>query len=189
MKSIHPPKQRGRDDASVLLEYQPPIGPGVRFAEALHVSGFKNLYLAAGSLCLIERAKIGGPVIRVLVLDRTISPFYPPRDFWVMSRTFSKRNKEGGEFRWIAFYRGFRRPRYVFRSIPRGIKIWRFKFFNHPKTRGPKRTVNYREINSYKQHHPNLSHAQLAKRFRCARSTIARVLKWAEFSNQEERTE
>src|SRR6266849_5400629 len=96
------PRRAGISSAPnfVLFEFNSPVGPGVTWP--LRCPGFRDLYLPAGSLCLIERSS--GRPSRILVLDRSVSPFYPPREFLKMSQSFREAKKEGRAVRWIAFY-------------------------------------------------------------------------------------
>ena len=159
-------------DASFLMEFNPPIGPGPVWP--LRFPGFRALYLPTGTVCLIERSDPGGPPNRILVLNRSLSPFYPPREFWRMRQLFRKMKREGQELPWIAFYPGRSRPQYVRRPLLPQETLSHVKFFfGRP---GRKKKVDYDVIRQFHREHPSLSQAGIARRLKVRRPTVGRAL-------------
>lgn len=180
MPRKHPNRAGADPNHSVLMEFNAPVGPPGP-AWPLRFPGFRNLYLPSGSLCLIERRTRGGRPIRVLVLERSMSPFYPPREFWKMQQTFLETKRAGRGLRWIAFYPGRKRPRYVFRPIFRHEVIQHHLSFIRKRASelgpGRPRKVDYEELRQYHRKYPTLSQTRIAQLFKVSRPVVARALR------------
>jgi hypothetical protein len=158
-----------------VIEFWPPVSKGAAYP--LKYPGFRPLYLPFGSVCVVERPDRTQSPDRILVLDRSISPFLPSREFRELQKRLRKWTKAGSTIRWIAFYPGRKSPQYVFLPIPPQMAEGKyFIFLRHPRKRGRPRETDYEVIRQYQRAHPQSSHQMIASRLGLRRATVTRAL-------------
>lgn len=158
-----------------LTDFQPPISSRKGPVEAWRFPGFRPLFLPVGTVCLIERPDSDGPPSRILILNRSVSLFHKPREFWRLRQVFQTARRDGEPLCWIAFYPGRRKPQYVFLAIPRDVAT-NLHHFSGGGFPGRPKKVAYDAIRQFHREHPKSSQARIAKRFGVSRPTVTRAL-------------